>query len=568
MDTQDKTDRPDDTPAIASGPQVLDKDRHIELLERSLALLEEEKLEGLRALDRAATLGVFATSYAELEGPEPILTQGAERARDMIRFQVVSFYLADEADFDFRPALDDPADSPAAAALHQEVDRLIADHSFSLALDQRRPVFFRSADGESDLLLHSLTTPSRVRGMFVGRMAEHRRDVSDTTEGLFTVVMLALAQALESLELYQRIAAANRELEAQVARRTGELAQSNLQLRTILESLPAGMALVDPETFEVKDANAALLDMLGQPREAVVGRRCTDSICPATPGDCPALKAGGHLSPSERVLRNSEGLEAPVLKSVVTVSLEGRPHLLESFVDISEQHKLARLREDVELITRHDLKGPLNGIISIPEFLLADPSLKQSQREWLEIIRDAGRRMLLMINSSLDLYKMETGTYVLRPAPVDLLNVLHAVERQNANYMEDADVGLDVAVDGAEPAPEATFFVTGDEMLLYSLVSNLVLNAIQASPRGERVHVLFTSGDPARMRIRNQGVVPDAVRDHFFEKFATHGKFKGTGLGTYTARLIAKTLGGKIAMRTALDEGTELSVFLPAAPPV
>ena len=64
--------------------------------------------------------------------------------------------------------------------------------------------------------------------------------------------------------------------------------------------------------------------------------------------------------------------------------------------------------------------------------------------------------------------------------------------------------------------------------------------------------------------IANKGAVPESVRERFFEKYATAGKARGTGLGTYSARLIALSHGGDIAMATD-DAGTVVTVRLPAS---
>ena len=68
------------------------------------------------------------------------------------------------------------------------------------------------------------------------------------------------------------------------------------------------------------------------------------------------------------------------------------------------------------------------------------------------------------------------------------------------------------------------------------------------------------------IRISNDGVVPHDIRDRFFEKFSTSGKPDGTGLGTFSARLIAITHGGTIAMETSDEQAsTTLTVCLPYA---
>jgi signal transduction histidine kinase len=53
------------------------------------------------------------------------------------------------------------------------------------------------------------------------------------------------------------------------------------------------------------------------------------------------------------------------------------------------------------------------------------------------------------------------------------------------------------------------------------------------------------------------------VRARFFDKCATHGKENGSGLGTYSARLIAQAHGGSIAMPTSEQDGTTLTIQLP-----
>ncbi len=89
-------------------------------------------------------------------------------------------------------------------------------------------------------------------------------------------------------------------------------------------------------------------------------------------------------------------------------------------------------------------------------------------------------------------------------------------------------------------------------------------NALEASPEGDVVTIaLDHDGDMAHIRIRNRGCVPEEIRERFFEKYVTSGKTQGTGLGTYSAKLIAETQGGQIAMTSSEREGTVLTVRLP-----
>jgi signal transduction histidine kinase len=86
---------------------------------------------------------------------------------------------------------------------------------------------------------------------------------------------------------------------------------------------------------------------------------------------------------------------------------------------------------------------------------------------------------------------------------------------------------------------------------------------VEASPRGEPVTIRVVRAGAVRVAIHNSGVVPLSIRDRFFEKYVTHGKKNGTGLGTYSAKLLAEVQGWSISMRTAEGTGTFLTVAIP-----
>lgn len=235
------------------------------------------------------------------------------------------------------------------------------------------------------------------------------------------------------------------------------------------------------------------------------------------------------------------------------------------FTDITERRNLERLREDVDRLTRHDLKSPLNGILIFPQLLLKSDNLTKDQREMLGLIMDAGYQILKMINLSLDLYKMEIGSYQLKARPVDLIPVLRKILTDFQNLIVTKMISVHLCIRGRLVTGNETFQVMAEEMLSYSMLANLVKNAIEASPQGERIVIdLDASGEFHTVAITNQGVVPAAIRERFFEKYVTQGKKSGTGLGTYSSRLIAETHGGSIAMETSdLAGTTTLTVCLP-----
>ena len=132
------------------------------------------------------------------------------------------------------------------------------------------------------------------------------------------------------------------------------LRESEERLRTILDSIKAGILLIDAETHRIVDANPAACQMFGSGQEDIVGSACHQYVCPAAEGRCPITDLGQTVDNSERVLLTAGGGQAPILKTVAPVSINGRPHLLESFIDISEQKRaeedLRRLNENLEQI--------------------------------------------------------------------------------------------------------------------------------------------------------------------------------------------------------------------------
>ena len=223
-----------------------------------------------------------------------------------------------------------------------------------------------------------------------------------------------------------------------------------------------------------------------------------------------------------------------------------------------------RLREEVERIGRHDIKIPLNSIIAIPRLLRERKSLPPDDEEMLGIVERAGYRILSMVNLSLDLFKMENGTYIFRPDVVDLGDLVRKVMTDLRTYAATRNVNLRVVALGTEPVR-----AWAEELLCYSMLANLMKNAVEASPERADVTVRLEPAEEARrvcVRIHNRGSVPASIRGSFFRKYQTAGKASGTGLGAYSAWRMAKVQDGDIAFETSDEDGTTITVKLRAAP--
>ena len=230
--------------------------------------------------------------------------------------------------------------------------------------------------------------------------------------------------------------------------------------------------------------------------------------------------------------------------------------------DYDTMLEAARLKEDVEHITRHDLKGPLAGIVGLTQNLIENSALRTEQCEQLRLIEDAAMQVLNMINLSAEIYKIETGRYELQAQPVPVIQILNRLTATMSAIF--AVKELDIAIHKpADRSPEE-LLASGEPMFCHSLLQNLLKNACEAAPAHSQVTLSVNLDDALTITIQNSGTVPHAVRERFFEKFATAGKSGGTGLGTYSAKLLTEAQHGSIAMETSDEKNqTRITITLP-----
>ena len=105
--------------------------------------------------------------------------------------------------------------------------------------------------------------------------------------------------------------------------------------------MPFSVIIVGKDKRIINANNAALSLMGYDSIQEVAGHICHDTMCPAREGQCPILDLSQSVDKSERHLVNKNGEHIPIMKSVIPIMLGGEEVLLESFVDISDQKRLA-----------------------------------------------------------------------------------------------------------------------------------------------------------------------------------------------------------------------------------
>lgn len=343
------------------------------------------------------------------------------------------------------------------------------------------------------------------------------------------------------------------------------LLESEERYRCFFHSTEAVRLLIDPQTGLIVEANRAAERYYKYPLGTLTGRSIFE-INTLTPeklkaefGRAEALETE-HFS-FQHMLGDGTIRDVEVYSSIVR--LDERNLIMSSVHDVTERKRLERIKRDMEHIMRHDLKSPLTGFIAIPPLLLEDDNLTPDQREMLALLGVSGKRMLGQINASLELFRIEEGKYVPKLSDCwpmtlaqDVINMLSVSRWLPKSAFRLSDRTGDSVHGGRS--------LRTDPQLLEIVLTNLISNALDASDLQEAVGIEASeTAQEYVIAISNSQMVPDQIRDRFFEKYATAGKSGGTGIGTYSAAVMVKVLGGQIGMRTSEADGTTVTVRLP-----
>ena len=115
------------------------------------------------------------------------------------------------------------------------------------------------------------------------------------------------------------------------------LRDAKTRLHAIFNSVQAGIFLLDPQTHSIVEANDAACKMVGLDSQTIKGTECHQHFCPAARGECPITDLHQTLDNSERLLLRPDGTTLQVLKTAILIDLDGRDHILESFIDITDR---------------------------------------------------------------------------------------------------------------------------------------------------------------------------------------------------------------------------------------
>jgi signal transduction histidine kinase len=242
----------------------------------------------------------------------------------------------------------------------------------------------------------------------------------------------------------------------------------------------------------------------------------------------------------------------------------------------------ARKREEIDRIIQHDLRTPLNAILSDSSTLLRQETLPDDVFALIRRINAASHDIHKFITVTAQSLKIGNQNVILEKSRVDLLEILEQVLADLAGLAAAARVSIVMRMERPQAGGigaggigkeylllspgtrSVSLFAALERSLCRFMFSNLIKNALEASPPQAQVTLtLAPTEERIHITLHNQGAIPADIRSRFFEKDTTYGKTGGTGLGAYSARLIARSHGGDITFTSAENIGTMLALDLP-----
>ncbi len=398
-----------------------------------------------------------------------------------------------------------------------------------------------------------LVQQGRALGV-IGMLSTQTRVFSSDDQALQVTLIQQLATAITNARLFQAIT------------------DERSRLQALIESSRDGIIFIDANQ-RVPVINAAalkLLDLTASPQQW--NDRTTFDFL-STLRHHAAEAARVLLAELRRVQRDDEGpAEGEFEVSPRTIHWFNLPVTAEDtplgrlivLHDVTEEHLLKRMREDLTRTTVHDLRNPLTSISGALELLdtAIHHTLGDEQQQLLEIANRATRRMLNLVNAILDVNRLESGQM---PLQYTIINLRDFVDEVIQGQMP---LAITKALHMENALPSALPPINADRGLLERVFQNLIGNAIKFTPSDGTVRVTGRQEmkTPSTLYISvsdNGPGIPPEIQGRLFEKFTT-GKHieRGTGLGLAFCKMVLNAHNEDIWVESTGEQGTTFTFTL------
>lgn len=358
--------------------------------------------------------------------------------------------------------------------------------------------------------------------------------------------------------------------------------ESRSLFNKIFFASPAAVVITRLGDGHVVEVNDAWCQLTGYARDEAIGQTLAGLGLWADGGRRAAileeLHDRGALQDREIEVRRRSGDVRTALVSVQEMRVEGEPCLLSVLVDITErkltENKLREAKEHAEEMARlkstfltnltHEIRTPLTVILGFTSILRQ--GVRKEYARFVQLIERSGRRLLLMLDSMLDLAQLEAGTLRIEQRPYNLGDVVQSVLQILRPLAEDKGLRLDVV------PPAERVYARLDHAVLTRVLNNVFDNAIKFTEAGSIVVSLEERGDWALIRIRDTGVgIDETFLPLVFEPFAQESTglertHQGSGLGLAVSRRLIELMGGRIEVESKKGRGSTFTIVLPREP--
>lgn len=350
------------------------------------------------------------------------------------------------------------------------------------------------------------------------------------------------------------------------------------QLNAILSSMAEGLIAVDTSRKVIIMNQAAGILLRLSPAEAM-GKNIHEILFLQKDGkDIPQ-----NETPHERAMIDKNIITLTLLDNIslknrqgqiYPVSLMAAPLLQKTevtgaillFRDITKEKDVDRAKTEFVSLASHQLKTPLSAIGWYAEAMLSQEvgGLNDKQKEYLKNLSDSNKRMVDLVNSLLNVSRLELGTFLVEPEPTNVSELAESVLIELAPAVEAKKIKLEKVY--APDVPKVSL----DPKLARMIFQNLLSNAIKYTPQDGLVTLAISLADEFLLiRVGDSGYgIPTNDQKKIFTKLFRADNIRetdaeGTGLGLYIIKSIVENSGGKIWFDSLEGKGTTFYVTLP-----
>jgi PAS domain S-box-containing protein len=358
-----------------------------------------------------------------------------------------------------------------------------------------------------------------------------------------------------------------------------QLGESEEKFRRVFETSADAIVITHIVDGHIIDVNREFADRTGYSREEAIGRRPAELDLWDDREQARLLsheiKATGFARNVEGHFRMRSGERVTALISSVRAMINGQECVISAVRDVTELRKaheaLVAAREVALAASEaksqflscmsHEIRTPLNVILGSAD-LLTDTQLGPEQRHYVDRVINNGSNLLELLNSILDLTRVESGQLSLEQAPFNVAELTERVADTLAIRARETQVELVVRI-----APDLPATLIGDPLRLNQVLTNLVGNAIKFTEHGEVVVAIerdTQSRDPGALRFSVSdtgiGIAPDKLTS-IFSPFAqadssTTRKYGGSGLGLAIVERLVRLMGGRVWVESEVGKGS------------